>query len=594
MISIKFKDNIIKEYSIDKLNEIPFFKGLIESCNKIDDVIPFNDFDSDVIDHLIHNYKNINFDKYKFDDLFQAKEFLRLYELDKTKIQYTDSSIQYQFRINLIYLLVNTFKINLNNLKRYLLDENEYFLSHIVSEHPKLTHLYSHIEHLVYSKVINLTKFNNLVALNICDNEIETFVLYGNLKNLKKLYCSNCVNLKDGCFDIFENLEELNCSDCRKLTKPFDNLKNLRILKCASCELVDGCFDNLTNLVNLDCEWNYELKRPFNNLINLKILECAVCTKLEDGCFDNLINLVNLVCDSNCELKKPFSNLINLKILECSGCRKLEYGCFDNLINLIELHCKGCCILSGSSFLNSLRKSIINEKLKSPFDNLKNLKILYCDECGKLGNDCFDNLINLETLDCDHFVNLKTFPRLTNLKTLNCNYCHNLEDGCFDMLTNLELLNCSHCTDLKKPFNNLKNLKKLFCRDTNLEDGCFDTFISLEILDCYYCQKLKKPFSANLKSVKELYCQFCKNLENRCFDELTNLEELHCLGCDKLSKPIEHNLKKLNSIYCCQEFDDIPGSYDESLCSYCLDAIGCADGLKIGKADLDFKHKYLR
>ena len=31
MISIKFKDSIIKEYPIDKLKEIPFFKSLIES-----------------------------------------------------------------------------------------------------------------------------------------------------------------------------------------------------------------------------------------------------------------------------------------------------------------------------------------------------------------------------------------------------------------------------------------------------------------------------------------------------------------------------------------------------------------------------------
>ena len=352
MISIKFKDNIIKEYSIDKLSEIPFFKSLFESCNKINEHILFDNFNSDIIDHLIHNYRNINFYKYDFDDLFQAKEFLRLYELDELNKSISNDaiehSIQYQFITDLKFRLISN-RINLKYLKQYLFYEHELFLSDIIRKYPRLTHLYPYVEYLEYRAGayntdpyhtdvtdLDLTKFTNLIALKILDNKIKTFNSYGNLKNLKVLFCAGCNHLKDGCFDIFENLETLVCVLCHKL-KTFPNLLNLKTLVCIGCySLKDGCFDALINLEVLNCSANYDLKRPFNaNLKNLKKLNCNYCYNLEDECFDVFMNLEELYCGGCKKLKNPFNeNLETLKILNCLYCSNLENGCFDTLKNL--------------------------------------------------------------------------------------------------------------------------------------------------------------------------------------------------------------------------------------------------------------------
>ena len=422
MIRIKFKDNIIKEYSIDILKRIPFFKGLIESCNKIDDNVPFNDFNSGVIDHLIHNYKNINFDKYDFDELFYAKEFLMLYNKPQ---------IQTQFTNQLKNLLLNDIdKINLDNLQNYIRCEDEYMMSDIVNKNPILLQLYPHVTSLRYANPnINLTRFNNLVKLIIPPEiEINTLTQFGNLKNLKELYCSGCFNLEDGCFDIFTNLDLLCCNDCDKLKRPFNNLKNLKILFCRSCHnLEDGCFDTLTNLKKLDCTSCTELRYPFrSNLKYLNVLNCSDCINLRDGCFDVFVSLEKLMCSFCNRLENPFNkNLKNLKILCCQNCDNLKNRCFSKLTNLEKLNCKNCY------------------RLKKPFDNLINLKKLNCSGCSKL-KDCFDALINLKNL------------------------------------------HCKKCFELRKPFDNLKNLKKLvYMENGEFKPNLFDN-LDLNFIDILY------------------------------------------------------------------------------------------------------------
>ena len=543
---IKFKDNITKEYSINKLKEIPFFKKLIEGDNKIDDIIQINDFNSDIMDHLIHNYKNINFDKYDFDDLFQAKQFLELDDLWDSEIQ--TYIVRNLFSYRLADLLIKTNKINLERLKQYLVCEHRYFLSTIIEKYPKLTYLYPYIEYLKYHNELDLTKFTNLIELKIVDSEIKTFSSYDNLKNLKELCCTNCINLEDGCFNIFENLTHLYCNGCKKLTKPFDNLKNLWLLHCRGCNLEDGCFDNLTSLTILNCEFNYKLKKPFNkNLKSLKELSCAHNDNLQDGCFDELVNLVKLHCGKvynsdlkedihfvNKEFKNPFNNLKNLEILKCDGCDNLEDGCFDSLMNLEYLSCKHC------------------RKLKT-FPDLLNLRALICNGCSNLEDGCFDVFTNLNSLHCAGVEKLKSFNiNLKGLTRLNCDYCNNLEDGCFDMFTKLDVLSCACCKKLKSPFNkNLKDIRQLDCSAcSNLEDGCFDVFTNLSSLWCSYCKKLKRPFNENLKIyLVELHCPECSNLEEDCLDILENLRHFDCAGCKKLKKAF-NNLKTLNNSRC--------------------------------------------
>ena len=355
MYSIKFRDNIIIQYPDNILKEIPFFKGLIESCVEINDIIPFNEFDSDIINDFICNNETVNFSKYNFDDLFHAKEFLMLYN---------KPHIQTQFTNQLKKLLLNDInKINLDRLEIYIRNEDKYFLSNIVNRKPELTQLYPYVTSLKYiNKNIDLTKFNNLIMLICQYNEnIKTFRMFDNLKNLKILHCYNCINLEDGCFDIFINLEELMCDFCYKLKRPFNNLKNLKKLYCIGCiNLEDGCFDALTNLEKLNCKQCDKLKRPFDNLKNLKKLHCGsfnLTNKfvgLENECFSKLTNLKELVCYDCVQFKQPFNNLEKLKKLRCYNCKSLVDDCFNMLKNLNFLVCHEC----GNKSFNVISKNI--------------------------------------------------------------------------------------------------------------------------------------------------------------------------------------------------------------------------------------------
>ena len=469
MISIKFKDNVVKQYSIDILKEIPFFKSLIESHDKIDNIVPFDNFNYDVIDHLINDYKNIKFHKYDFDELFEAKEYLALYD---------KPSVQKQFSSWLRYLLSKDINaINFDKLTRYLYDDNNLF-SEFINNNPQFIQLYPHITRLTcINKELDLTKFNNLVELTFCSPTISTFKIFNNLRNIKKLFCDGCENLEDGCFDIFENLEELHCYDCTKLRKPFNvNLKSLKILECGGCrKLENGCFHYLINLEKLICRsgnWDnsgypYGDDIVFNNLKNLKILDCGNCTRLRDGCFDRLTNLEDLNCNNCKNLSDPFRNLKSLKILYCYDCTFLNHNCFNALTNLQELVCFNCSNLGS-------------------FDNLINLKILRCSYC--------------------YNINVDSFATLTMLKELDCSHCFSLTDECFDTLINLEYLTCSCCSDLIIPFNNLKNLKVLTCYNCyHLRTDCFDTLTNLVELNCVCCDKLTSASFNNLKSLKYLY-----------------------------------------------------------------------------------------
>ena len=404
MQSFKFKDGIIRTYSKDQLMHIPLFKGMIENFKDDGSIIQIDSLNGDIVNDLIR-HKFIKINEYEFDELFCVIDFLMLNE----------KHVRTQIMGHLKYLLVNNInKINLNNLHKYIRgDDYKDLLSSIVNMKPKLIQLYPFVTHLNYFgysfNKIDLTKFDNLVSLQIKESDIRTLDSFSNLKNLKKLYCVECYRLEDGCFDMFINLEILICSYCSKL------------------------------------------KRPFNkNLESLKELLCEQCVELEDGCFNNFRNLEKLTILNSSNLCKPFSdNLKNLKILECRNCENLQNGCFDVFETLEELDCNNCI------------------KLNKPFNNnLKNLKKLKCAGCINLENGCFDTFEKLEDLmciRCSNLINPFNF-NLKNLKKLNCVGCINLEDGCFDIFENLEELNCIYCDKLKGPFNkNLKNLRRLSC-----------------------------------------------------------------------------------------------------------------------------------
>ena len=488
LISIKFKDKIIKEYTINKLKEIPFFKSLIESRNQINDIIQFNEFNSDIIDDFICNNETINFGKYNFDDLFHAKEFLMLYN---------SSQIREQFTNQLKNLLLNDIgKINLDNLENYIHSENEYMLSDIINEKPELIQLYPYITSLkCINKNIDLTKFNNLIRLSYYDKDIKTFSSFYNLKTVKELDCSYCFSLEDGCFDTFINLEKLNCKYCEELINPFGNLKKLKFLNCEGCSRLEGnCFNK--------------------DLNNLRYLNCRCCNNLQDG-FNALINLEKLDC-CFCEgLKNPFGNLKSIKTLKCSYCVNLENECFNALINLEELRCAGC---------NNLKDDC--------FNSLINLNILDCSECYSLRNPFNINLKNLKKLQCvDNYFEDNCFNVFEHLEELNCMFI-NFKNPFHENLKTLKKLDCSFCDELENEqagvFIHLKNLKYLACINCiNLEDGCFDVFECLDMLNCNGCPKLKKPFNANLKNLKKLYCYDCINLEIGCFNVFTNPSVLY-------------------------------------------------------------------
>ncbi|XP_023639285.1 probable disease resistance protein RPP1 [Capsella rubella] len=241
------------------------------------------------------------------------------------------------------------------------------------------------------------------------------------LKNLKWMDLSYSKDLKElPDLSTAINLEELNLTSCRSLTKlpssigNATNLRELNLSKCSKLVKIPSSIENLTNLQKLDLS-------NCSNLVELPSIENA--TKLE------LLNLSN--CSSLLELPPSIGTATNLKKLYVSGCSSLLElpPSIGTATNLKRLYVSGCSSLvnlpSSIGDLTNLKELDLSNcsnlvELPSSIGNLQLLSYLRMRGCSKL--EALPTNINLESLDLLDLTDcsqLKSFPEIsTNIKSL--------------------------------------------------------------------------------------------------------------------------------------------------------------------------------
>ena len=108
------------------------------------------------------------------------------------------------------------------------------------------------------------------------------------LINLKNLECMDCIQLTDKSFNGLVNLEEIDVTGCVSLIKPFDDMKELRIITAIRCKLDREAFKNTIHLQKLDIsEHKYTTGKfyvtDFKHLKSLTELYCDCLYYKIDG-----------------------------------------------------------------------------------------------------------------------------------------------------------------------------------------------------------------------------------------------------------------------------------------------------------------------
>jgi hypothetical protein len=116
-------------------------------------------------------------------------------------------------------------------------------------------------------------------------------IIPSKLKNLKRLICFNCKNLKDIQIN---KLEYLDCSRCPRL-KFIPYLCGIKEIICYRCDLLITIdFKNIT-LKYLDC-YGCDSLMVISKNFNLKELHCSDCSNLHE-----IPEQCDFIFRSNCE-----------------------------------------------------------------------------------------------------------------------------------------------------------------------------------------------------------------------------------------------------------------------------------------------------
>lgn len=281
----------------------------------------------------------------------------------------------------------------------------------------------------------SINKLTNLIELKCCYSSCVTDKALYKLTNLTSLDCSNCavtsqsisllVNLKHL---IYVFLDPMNTSNELNIDTSFiENLTNLEYLKINSCvqQNKKGLL-RLKKLKQLDLH-NYIHPDTIEVLPNLEYLNCGNY-EYEDRHLIGLNNLKQLICGHNCYFTyKSFTKLTNLNVLNLYGSKlHVSYDVIYTFINLTQIYC----------YYFHLPDYV--------FKNMKNLKLLHCDDNLVLTDKCFEYIPNLTELNCGRNVLFTDngIITLNNLKTLLCGSNTKLTDKTLLNLPNLTKLNC--------------------------------------------------------------------------------------------------------------------------------------------------------
>lgn len=222
-------------------------------------------------------------------------------------------------------------------------------------------------------------------------------------------------------------------------------------------------------------------------MIRLKDVEVDNKTKkivIKKSSLVSLFRIRELTC--LCSNIQILPDLRNLRILICNG-NNIEY-IPDTLVNLVELHCYN------------------NNKLKE-ISSLKNLRILYCDNCSlltKIGSDS-TSFPNLERLDCFSCFRLQEIGPMPKLKILDCK--RNIQLVNISDQYSLEVLNCQRCYMLdfsKSKMPKLINIKCNYCFDLRLPEN----LPKLIVLKCVSCMSMKLNYYKSLEFIDCIGCPY--------------------------------------------------------------------------------------
>ena len=272
--------------------------------------------------------------------------------------------------------------------------------------------------------------------------------------------------------ELFENLQELNCSNnsiaqlsintCHELKK----LKSLDISSNASLTslTVMGVYSN--DYV-IDDEWRPGKTEENYVLEDLNASGCSSLTELDCGCnklkaldIGGCTSLKELNCDNNM-----------LNVLDAGGCPSLtELNCNNNMLNTLDT--------GGCSSLAKLNCSFNNYK-ELDVSNCKNLKVLYC------GDNCLESLdvrslTLLEKLDCP---NNKLRSLELGVKNLLSIDCSNNNLSSLD-LSNVSFINTSKTSLDVEDIPLADSYGLIYCSDNLLTSLKLPENEKISVLEC--------------------------------------------------------------------------------------------------------------
>ena len=372
-----------------------------------------------------------------------------------------------------------------------------------------------------------LSNIESLYISSLNDDSFRVYVdttknTFDYLGNLKMLVLIN-IPLKDGIFDVLENLQHLGIHSDMEIDLKISDLrhqKNLTELdlNCEKmCSLDPLIFANSINLQTIKIKGNFTFIWPEKNLKQNHTL--GLLNQIPEKLFAKLIDLRNVVMLYS-ELKvlpeDLFYNSKNIEEIELSqnqletlpkdifvkqmvlarldlGQNKLKdlvVGIFDKTKNmkiLILSHNELTSISRYVKIKNLLKQiqsySILN---RSVFARLKKLEKLYLDNNKiKTINNSFKTLINLQQIDLQHNQILddelnECFEKLKNLKKLYLSY-NNLSYFIISNQTyfrNIEILDLSHNNISKL---NLDNFSITFSPVYCFIDLSFNNFTEFDV-----------------------------------------------------------------------------------------------------------------
>ena len=315
-------------------------------------------------------------------------------------------------------------------------------------------------------KLVNLTYLDISTSKGVTGHDSALY--FSNMKNLKDINLSNCMNLIDDfviaiiCSESSYKLLSLRLRDCRGVSDRslcyFHKFKQLQILNLSNCPQINdesiGYLQTLITLTDLNISNCYRITDVGLNFLSL-------LTNLEILDIEKVIGISDIGTNQ-------LSSLVKLKDLNISKCKDLTD------IGLQFLAC-----LTNLEYLYMSELGRIKGEGLSNLCNSNKIKILNLERCDslklfELGYLTSNNvMIHLDLSNCYSLSNLSSLGFLVKLKYLNLQNCHkNVKNEFIKLssLVNLRDLTLGNCQISSDTIMHL--LMNYLCLTYLVLDGC--------------------------------------------------------------------------------------------------------------------------